>query len=297
MKNYIYILIISVLFFASCSDDNKIEQEISSTEPVIQSQPAITITSKQLYQEYNDNEVAADLKYKEKILLVNGTVDNIAKDITDNIYVTLSGNEFIGDVQCFFSEAHTNEAAQLKKGMKITIKGKCDGKMMNILLRGCSIVENIATIPKPSVSFKISNENYSFKEREVYDNGKTYFDTVFVFDASLINNSNKNIVYTEAEGTLQLTLNDNSVIEIQNEKNYKEPERIGGFATGDISNGIPWKPNSKRSLMLRTNSILPTKGIKEIKYKIELRGTDETNYDFTELIKEYDVLTKWKHVR
>jgi len=121
-----------VLAIAS-SDDKATETEISANTP------EISISAQQLYQEYDENEVAADLKYKDKVLLVSGTVDEIAKDITDNIYVTLKGDEFIGDAQCFFADNHTDEAAQLKKGMKITIKGMCDGKMMNILLRGCSL--------------------------------------------------------------------------------------------------------------------------------------------------------------
>ena len=126
------IAIFVVLAIAS-SSDKKIESDISTTTP------AISISARQLYKEYEDNEVAADQKYKNKILSVGGTVDNIGKDITDNIYVTLKGSEFIGSVQCFFGENHVNEAARLSKGMKITVKGKCDGKMMNILLRGCSI--------------------------------------------------------------------------------------------------------------------------------------------------------------
>jgi hypothetical protein len=121
-----------VLAIASSSDSNT-EKEISESTTII------SISAQQLYQEYAANEVAADQKYKGQILSVTGTVDAIAKDITDNIYVTLKGDEFLGDVQCFFADEHTNETAQLSKGMRITVKGQCDGKMMNILLRGCAV--------------------------------------------------------------------------------------------------------------------------------------------------------------
>jgi len=124
-----------ILAIAS-SDDKKIEKEVSEQEAT---QPAIQVSATQLYADYEANEIAADQKYKGKVLVVSGTIGDIAKDIADDIYVTLKGDDVIGDVQCFFSEAHTSTAAQLQKGQKITVKGKCDGKMMNVILRGCSV--------------------------------------------------------------------------------------------------------------------------------------------------------------
>jgi hypothetical protein len=55
----------------------------------------------------------------------------------DTIYVTLKTNDLIGSVQCFFSDKYAGEAAQLRKGQKITVKGRCDGKFMNVLVKGC----------------------------------------------------------------------------------------------------------------------------------------------------------------
>ena len=129
------VCIFFILAIAS-SDDKKIEKEVSEQEA---NQPAIQVSATQLYADYEANEIAADQKYKGKVLVVSGTIGDIAKDIADDIYVTLKGDDVIGDVQCFFSEAHTSTAAQLQKGQKITVKGKCDGKMMNVILRGCSV--------------------------------------------------------------------------------------------------------------------------------------------------------------
>jgi hypothetical protein len=111
------------------------------TSEVKKEEAAIQISAKQLYADYDSNEVAADEKYKGKILEVSGTVNDIAKDITDTIYVTLKGAEYFGDVQCFFSNEFTKEAAKLSKGQQLTVKGECDGKMMNVLLKGCVIVK------------------------------------------------------------------------------------------------------------------------------------------------------------
>ena len=59
----------------------------------------------------------------------------------DDIYVSLSdGEEFsFGGVQCFFSDSHSSAAAELKKEQKVSIKGKCEGLLTSVTLRGCSI--------------------------------------------------------------------------------------------------------------------------------------------------------------
>jgi hypothetical protein len=140
MKKTNYKHILSVLAVAGflfiafgSNDDKETEAEIKNESP------AVEISASQLYADYESNGVAADQKYKGKVLLVSGTVNNIDRDITDNIYVTLKGDEYFGDIQCFFAEDHVNTASQLSKGQQITVKGKCDGKMMNVMLKGCVI--------------------------------------------------------------------------------------------------------------------------------------------------------------
>lgn len=119
-------------FFAIASTE---EEDISGKSP------DMTISARQLHQAYEANEVAADTKYKGKILQISGTVEDIGKDITDTIYVTLSvGGEYTS-VQCYFADSHTNDAANLSKGDRVTLKGKCDGLMMNVHIRGCSLVK------------------------------------------------------------------------------------------------------------------------------------------------------------
>jgi hypothetical protein len=120
----------------SKSTENTPAKEDPKTE---ENSPAIEVSPKQLYSDYEANEVSADLKYKGKVLIVKGKVNTIGKDIMGDIYVTLNTGETFGEVQCSFSDDHTNEAAGLKKGQTITIKGTCDGKMINILLSECSM--------------------------------------------------------------------------------------------------------------------------------------------------------------
>jgi|TARA_B110000879_G_C11018244_1_gene449854 hypothetical protein len=140
MKNYFKhsITLLTILSFLlmiiGSSDDNAaIENEISDQTP------SIEVSAKKLYADYDANGVSADMKYKGKVLSVTGKINNIDKDFMDEIYVSLKGDEYFGDIQCYFAESHIQEAANLSKGQTITVKGVCDGQMMNVLLKGCVI--------------------------------------------------------------------------------------------------------------------------------------------------------------
>lgn len=96
--------------------------------------------SADLVQEYAANEVRADGRYKGKILAITGTVDTVGKDILNTPYVTLKGSsDGFRSVQCFFGKAGEPELAMLRTGGTITIRGRCAGLMMNVLLKDCAV--------------------------------------------------------------------------------------------------------------------------------------------------------------
>lgn len=100
------------------------------------------VTAVELSQAYDNNKVAADTKYKDKVVEVSGIVDSIGKDILDDPYVTLKGRSTsLFGVQCMFSRASEGELANLSKGQSITLKGRVDGELIgNVLVRGCTII-------------------------------------------------------------------------------------------------------------------------------------------------------------
>jgi hypothetical protein len=137
-KHLLTAVIVTVFsLLAIASTEELVEEDISGKNP------DIIISADELHSAYENNEVAADAKFNGKIIQVSGVVDDIGKDIMDTIYVSLSaGGEFsFSSVQCFFADAHTSAAASLSKGDYVTIKGKCDGLMMNVLIRGSSLVK------------------------------------------------------------------------------------------------------------------------------------------------------------
>lgn len=102
---------------------------------------SIKITAAQLFAEYETNGIAADTAYKGKTLEVSGKVNNIDKDILDNPYVTLKTQAVFGEIQCFLKESEQGGAATLKTGMSIVIRGVGNGKLMNVLLKDCEVIQ------------------------------------------------------------------------------------------------------------------------------------------------------------
>lgn len=141
-ENFLFAFIFVALFtiMLACGETPEVVEKEIAEQPT-----DIKISANRLFKEYEANQVAADEKYKDKILEISGIVDDIGKDIADQIYVALKvGGEYeISVVQCYFSGEHTSEAAQLKKGQKITIKGKCEEQNIvgNIIINGCVIVK------------------------------------------------------------------------------------------------------------------------------------------------------------
>jgi RNA polymerase subunit RPABC4/transcription elongation factor Spt4 len=125
-----------------------------SESDVASAAPAVSVTADQLARDYEANEVAADERYKQKIVEVSGEVYSIGKDITDTIYVTLqTGNEYaFVKPQLYFSDEYKGETAALHKGDPLTAKCRCDGKFMNVLMKDCVIQAS------PSASGEANNQ-------------------------------------------------------------------------------------------------------------------------------------------
>lgn len=127
-------LVGSLILLAIGSTDTE-EETIAVKE-----QPAsYTVTANTIYSEYESNEVAADSKYKGKVIIVTGAIQDIGKDILDQAYIVIGGQGFLDGVQCSFAESQNSVIAQLSKGMSVKVKGKVNGKMGNIQLEKCSL--------------------------------------------------------------------------------------------------------------------------------------------------------------
>jgi hypothetical protein len=135
----IYTLIILAIIGYIGSDDKGTTS--ANVAPAVQPQEqavpeaSLEVNAERLAQDYDDNEVAADKIYKGQRIRVTGTVSEIKKDITDDIYVLLDGINMVRNVQCFLDDE--NAASKLRKGQTVTLEGDCDGLLMNVILKDC----------------------------------------------------------------------------------------------------------------------------------------------------------------
>lgn len=127
MKNSIINLgIISIFALVLVLGCGGAKQTTSTTETATTNEKPIAVQAKVLTKEYDENEVAADGKYKGKMLAVTGKISNIAETF-GSMTVSLEGHEITKTVMCNFEDSEKANIAKLKKGQQATLIGKGDG--------------------------------------------------------------------------------------------------------------------------------------------------------------------------
>ena len=99
----------------------------------------IAVNAADLYKAYDNDEQAADARYKGRQLSVTGVVEEIKLEGEQGVVVDLQGGDFMDTVFCFFDDSQKPAVAKLKKGQKVTINGTGDGKFVNPVVRFCEV--------------------------------------------------------------------------------------------------------------------------------------------------------------
>lgn len=99
-----------------------------------------------LYSEYNSNSVKVDLNYANKLVVVQGKVSAIGKDLLGTAYIQLydfdNAYSMIG-VRCeFVCEEEITKIAELKEGDTVKVVGiYSDSSMLYPVLTKCYIID------------------------------------------------------------------------------------------------------------------------------------------------------------
>ena len=72
--------------------------------------------------------------FKGETIGITGKIDTIGKDITDSPYVTLHAGTAFFKVQVYFKSSQTSKLAKLNPGQYISLVGRCDGAMGNVII-------------------------------------------------------------------------------------------------------------------------------------------------------------------
>jgi hypothetical protein len=112
-----------------------------SSEKTNKAAAEIRVSAVDLCKEYEANVVAADEKYRGKVIVVSGQIEDIGKTLGDTPELTLASNHLKGVVCQFFNDQKPR-FADVSKGKTVSIKGKCAGKVIffdTVVLQECVI--------------------------------------------------------------------------------------------------------------------------------------------------------------
>lgn len=143
----IFIALIVIGFLVGGNENNTQQntQEAISTPAqadIVPSEPPLETTANELLQAYKDNEIAANQKFKDKVLLIKASIESIDADFSDKPVLKLkAGGEFeFNQPQALLADNALEQASQLKKGQKIVLR--CIGASEvagTPMLRECTI--------------------------------------------------------------------------------------------------------------------------------------------------------------
>ena len=111
----------------------------SQTEAAPAPNPSVSVNS--LTFDYDQNEVAADHEYKGKVMQIQGEVDSINKDFSDDIYIMMMSTSVrYAQLHADLADTETNKAASLRKGQQISLTCKIGGKVLtDVTAENCVI--------------------------------------------------------------------------------------------------------------------------------------------------------------
>jgi predicted lactoylglutathione lyase len=134
----VVVIIIGVVFFA-LKEYNRKQKDVADISA------AYNMSSNEIITAFTADEKAANIKFLDKVVAINGTIKSNDKDEQGAYTVVLGDSSSMSSVRCSMDSAHNNEAADLKAGSPVTVKGICTGFNADellgsdVLLKSCTI--------------------------------------------------------------------------------------------------------------------------------------------------------------
>jgi hypothetical protein len=101
--------------------------------------PDFVITSATLYNSFSQDENYANSQFLDKVILLKGRIMEVMNIRENDVVILLEGEEGVGGVSCTLNSTEISKAASLKKNQELTIKGRCTGMLMEVVLVDCFI--------------------------------------------------------------------------------------------------------------------------------------------------------------
>jgi hypothetical protein len=125
-------------------ESDQVDESIQTQEPKLELEQAdIELTVEEILKAYEEDDVAADAKFINKILRVTGIISLVEiKEGLDIQFIRLTGD---GDdpwqsIQCMFEKKQILALQQLEKGKTVTVQGRYNGSIIAIRMIDCILV-------------------------------------------------------------------------------------------------------------------------------------------------------------
>jgi hypothetical protein len=93
-----------------------------------------TVTALDFIKEFLENDSAANVKYREKIVTINGTISALEAPDTATVNVKFIDPPTGSYIIFAFQDTHLDEGKGLKVGDMVSIKGSCSGGVYSDIL-------------------------------------------------------------------------------------------------------------------------------------------------------------------
>lgn len=134
----IFVIILLTFFDDTPSEAGYSPQQVENKTEI----HYIEVTADDIFSAFEDNEVAAEERFKGQLVKITGIVDDINSQsvlTSANILLKSDGMGF-SCVQCNFNSENSKALAAVKKGESITIIGTCEGKsFLNVIINACEL--------------------------------------------------------------------------------------------------------------------------------------------------------------
>ena len=108
--------------------------------------PDFTFSAADLIREYETDDSVAGLKYNGKAVEVSGNIKNIDKDEKGFYTIILGGNAGLSSVRCAMDTLYKEDAADLRVGSSVTLRGACTGFYKDEMGLGSDVILNLCAI-------------------------------------------------------------------------------------------------------------------------------------------------------
>lgn len=150
-KWLLILLVIVVIIGVISGEDDADQKSTSSNQGTsnqseqVETEPEyIKITSTELIDAFNNNQVKCKQLYDDQLLEVTGKVKSIGTDILDQTYICLDHDTELAivGIQCYTANKDTiAKISELQEGDTVTVRGKGDCGSMSFSLEKIEIVE------------------------------------------------------------------------------------------------------------------------------------------------------------